>query len=308
MSVFIALSRVRIPRLWGTLTFLAAWLLPVLPAFSVRARTNASFFVHRRDAIGRHIAKYGMHEPLVTRWIAEYLDGRTDALVVDVGANLGWHAVHAALHHQVATVVAFEPDPFNAWLLERNKMANGVDNLILDSRCVGAAPGVAKLYRYKSSNGGRHSVAVDHGFGVSLVPMTDLDSALDSLGMADRSIALVKIDVEGYEPSVIAGASRALERADAVILEHSPDWSRGGGLPVEDSLRALAATGFVPHVLLEGGGLARTNFEALLGFEGSLDVVCLRISRLGAAASQVKETADNVVLLQAIAERNKHLK
>jgi hypothetical protein len=34
----------------------------------------------------------------------------------------------------------------------------------------------------------------------------------------------------------------------------------------------------------------------------------LRISRLGAAASQVKETADNVVLLQASAERNKHLK
>ena len=43
--------------------FLLAWLMPWRPAFRTRAKqSKLSFFVHRRDIIGRHIAKYGSHE------------------------------------------------------------------------------------------------------------------------------------------------------------------------------------------------------------------------------------------------------
>jgi FkbM family methyltransferase len=299
-------NHIRLPNVWGTLAFLAAWVTPFRLVFRVRSRTGLSFYVHHRDAIGRHIAKYGMHEPLVTQWIADYLDSAKEALVVDVGANLGWHAMHAARHPNVATVVAFEPDPFNAWLLERNMIENDVENLILDVRCVGAAPSVVKLYRYKSSNAGRHSVAADHGYGARSVPMTDLDGALAALGLGERRVALIKIDVEGYEPAVIAGARRTLERTDALILEHSPDWSRRGGLPAEKGLHTLAQMGFAPYALLAGGGLARTNIDALLRFEGSLDVVFMRTGPLSMAAAGGREL--EAPDLQAIAERNKLVK
>ena len=86
----------------------------------MRARDGLSFYVHHRDLIGRHIAKYGRHEPIPTGWLNDYLATAKPGLFVDVGANLGWHAVHAAQHRAVETVVAFEPDPFNAWLLDRN--------------------------------------------------------------------------------------------------------------------------------------------------------------------------------------------
>src|SRR5215813_4623205 len=60
---------VTIPRFGGTLAFLMSWLVPWHPIFRVRsARSDLAFFVHRRDAIGRHIAKYGTHEPLLTKW------------------------------------------------------------------------------------------------------------------------------------------------------------------------------------------------------------------------------------------------
>lgn len=90
------------------------------------------FFVHRRDLIGRHIAKYGSHEPVLTRWISDYLATSSRGLFVDVGANLGWYAVHAAQHTAVETVIAFEPDSFNGWLLDRNLSLNGIDNVIVN--------------------------------------------------------------------------------------------------------------------------------------------------------------------------------
>jgi len=154
------LAGLTLPRPLGTLSFLAAWLVPWRPAYRIRAgQSGLTFLAHYRDAVGRHIAKYGTHEPLVTRWMASYLDTAGRGIVVDIGANLGWHTVHAARHPRVETVVAFEPDPFNAWLLDRNLSGNGVGNVIVDSRAVGAAPGVAKLHRYKSTNFGRHSIA-----------------------------------------------------------------------------------------------------------------------------------------------------
>ena len=90
---------IRIPRSGGTAAFLAAWLVPWRPAFKIQAaNSRLKFFVHYRDLIGRHIAKYGTHEPIPSRWIHDYLTGKPPGMFIDVGANLGWHAVHAAKH------------------------------------------------------------------------------------------------------------------------------------------------------------------------------------------------------------------
>src|SRR5205085_11280585 len=96
------------------------------PVFRAPAFSGLTFLAHRRDAIGRHIAKYGTHEAEITRWIAARLAASPSGLFVDAGANIGWHALHAAREPNVETVVAFEPDLFNAHLLERNLPANGI--------------------------------------------------------------------------------------------------------------------------------------------------------------------------------------
>ena len=87
-----------------------------------------------------------------TRWLENYLGSAPKGIFIDVGANLGWHADHAAQHPCVETVVAFEPDPFNAWLLDRNLTENGIGNAIVSNAAVGAQSGNVRLNRYKSSN------------------------------------------------------------------------------------------------------------------------------------------------------------
>ena len=220
----------RMPSSTGALAYFAAWLVPWRPVFRVRSpRSGLSLFVHRKDVIGRHVAKYGEHEPELTRWIAARLAHAPPGLFVDVGANVGWHSLHAARQQNVEAVIAFEPDLFNAYLLDRNICENAIDNVVVSTCAVGARAGTARLYRYKTSNLGRHSMLEDYGRGFRTVPQLDLDAALRNLGFADRPVSILKIDVEGYEPDVIAGASGTLARTDAVILEFSPALSRAGG-------------------------------------------------------------------------------
>jgi FkbM family methyltransferase len=301
-------THLALPRPLGTLGFVAAWLVPWRPAFRTSAaESKLKFFAHHRDAIGRHIAKYGTHEPLVTRWMAEFLDAAQPGIAIDIGANLGWHALHAARHRNVETLVAFEPDPFNAWLLERNLSENGIDNVIVESRAVGAAPGVAQLHRYGRNNFGRHSIAADHGNGSRTIPVTDIDSALAALGLGERPISLIKIDVEGYEPAVIDGATRTLQRADGLILEYSPDLSEAGGLSTKPMMARLQSAGFSPFVLWPRGGTVRIDLGELDGFAGSLDVIWVKTARLAALASGMNEQQRGSMSLTAIAEANKRI-
>jgi FkbM family methyltransferase len=268
---------VTVPRFGGTLAFLMSWLAPWHPIFRVRsAQSDLAFFVHRRDAIGRHIAKYGTHEPLLTKWLSDYLTAAQPGLFIDVGANLGWHALHAARHDSIETVVAFEPNPFNAQLLERNRSLNNITNLVIKASAAGAQCGVARLYCYKNSNLGRHSMVTDYGYESQIVPLVTLDQALVELGFVDRPVTALKIDVEGFEPAVIAGASQTLKRTNAVILEYSPELSSASGLSTKDMVARLCDAGLVPFALRSTGGASRVGIDELLAFKGQLDIIWIR--------------------------------
>jgi FkbM family methyltransferase len=277
----------RIPRPIGTLVFLAAWLMPWRPAFKAHAKdSKLSFYVHWRDLIGRHIAKYGVHEPLITGWMADTLAAApARGIVIDVGANLGWHTVHAAQYAAVETVIAFEPDPFNAWLLDRNLALNKIDNAVASASAVGARSGLARLYRYRSTNFGRHTLLTDYGYGSRQVPLVDLDSALQSLGFGDRRVLVLKIDVEGYEPAVIEGAARTLARTDAVVLEYSPDLGQTGEFSAGAMIDRLDAAGFTPHRFVDGHRVAPMTMAELRQTSGQMDVIWLKRTRTSGGTS-----------------------
>ena len=275
----------RLPTSLGVLGYFAAWLAPWRSIHRVRARRSGLlFFVHRADCIGRHIAKYGEHEPAVTRFIASHLRAAPPGIVVDVGANFGWHALHAARIAGVETVIAFEPDAFNAWLLERNAAANGLDNVVVAKQAVGANSGVARLFLYKRSNLGRHSLIADTGNGSRLVPLVDLDHALDQLGFGACPISLIKVDVEGFEPAVIAGARRTLADAAAIVLEFSVERSTAGGLSTGQMVSTLDRLGFAPHTVDAVGEARPIDVAGLDSVDlGVVDLVWLRRSN-GAVA------------------------
>jgi len=86
----------------------------------------------------------------------------------------------------------------------------------------------------------------------------------------------MKIDVEGYEPAVIAGATQTLKRTDALITEYSPSLSRSGSLSLDEMTSRLVAGGFIPHLLMDDGGIALTDESELRRIDRQVDVIWTR--------------------------------
>ena len=85
---------------------------------------------------------------------------------------------------------------------------------------------------------------VDHLPASSTVPITTLDDLVEAWGV--RQIDLLKIDVDGYEPKVFAGAKRTLRerKIKAILCEFNGLWLKEGGSSSADLYRLLLDAGF----------------------------------------------------------------
>lgn len=133
------------------------------------------------------------------------------AHVVDVGANTGNHTVFFAGPMRAASVTPIEPLPEAAEALvaavARNRLAN-VDLSRL-GKAVGETPGRARVVT--SGRGGLGAT--------SLVPDADGDVVVARLDeMLSGPVDFLKIDVEGMEMQVLAGAEALIGRARPAIF------------------------------------------------------------------------------------------
>jgi hypothetical protein len=106
----------------------------------------------------------------------------------------------------------------------------------------------------------------------------------------------VKIDVEGYEPEVIAGAQRTLARADVVIVEYSPGLSEAGGLSNERALDQLYAAGLLPY-RLGADEWTQDSPVSSRPFEGQMDVIWIRPGKGGGDGASLTPLKDKAEIL-----------
>jgi FkbM family methyltransferase len=174
-------------------------------------RTSGEFFEGRMlEELGRHLPPGG---------------------VIDVGANIGNHAVFfGAICGR--RVLAFEPNPRARGILEHNVSLNGLDDIVTIRSCaLGAAPGRGAL-RDPGNLG-----------AVTVAPAPDGEVEIQTLDAAVRGedVRLIKVDVGGQEESVLRGAMRTIRRhLPALVVD----------VPTKDALGRLEALlrplGYVP--------------------------------------------------------------
>ncbi len=203
---------------------------------------------------------------------------------IDVGANHGSFSIRAsAVVGREGMVVAVEPQPWLAELVERSLEANGSSPYQVLRQACGERDGSVTLVVPRTSSG---SASV-HDAHLIEGEQTQVEARLRRL---DESVPwkslpgeiLLKIDVEGAELAVLRGASRLLRgRHPRVVMEVNPRSFESAGFSLEECLAFFRAHGYERFADPLRPESARPLME--LGDETHRNVLLLPSTRDGAS-------------------------
>jgi FkbM family methyltransferase len=129
---------------------------------------------------------------------------------IDVGANVGSYTLLAS-GVCGASSLAFEPDPHTAQCLRRNLELNGLQSrAMVFETALGDVDGEAEFTIGRDTTNQVVSLPAAETRRVSM-------RRLDSISGAEAAL-LMKIDVEGFEEQVLAGAERTLSEASLLAV------------------------------------------------------------------------------------------
>ena len=156
---------------------------------------------------------FGRDEPETVAWIESL---PADAVLWDIGANIGLYALFAA--RRGLRVLAFEPSAASFAAMVASAEANGLDRLV-DAYCLALdeAPGLARLQMASSAAGhSMHSISGAPGrFSQAVLAMT-----VDGLvAQGARVPTHIKLDVDGIEAAILRGAKATLAGVREVLVE-----------------------------------------------------------------------------------------
>lgn len=157
-------------------------------------------------------------EPETLDWIDDQI--RDGDLLFDIGGNIGVITLYAALRHRSARAVVFEPEYANLHLLRDNIVANGLgervqvypialsdhtglSQLHVQDLTPGAAMHTESTDPLRTTESGERVVWSEGTWAMKL------DEFCQQSGLWPNAL---KIDVDGHEDRVLAGASETLSR------------------------------------------------------------------------------------------------
>lgn len=179
----------------------------------------------------------GLHEFEEMGFLLHFL--RPEDLFVDIGANIGSYTILAS-GHIGSKSVSIEPVLSTFQYLETNVKLNRLEERVtVYNLGVGSEEGFLKFTRNLDTE---NRVATEKDENTLDVKVTSLDALL-----AGQSPALLKIDVEGFEPEVIKGAEKVLQSISlkAIIIELFGSENRYG-FEGQYTVQKLKDAGFTP--------------------------------------------------------------
>jgi len=209
---------------------------------------------------------------------------------VDVGANVGAYTL-LACGVRGASGHCFEPVPATYQRLLRNLRVNDLLGRVT-AHNVGVGERVGQLRLTSGSDCENHVVgSAESATDAISVPVTTLDDAL-----REQPATFLKVDVEGFETAVLAGATSVLANPalHSVIMELNGSGARYG-YDERALVRKMEKNGFLPH---EYDAFTRTLRRASGDAGWTGNVLFVRdVARVQARVSSAPSTVINGVTL-----------
>lgn len=176
-------------------------------------------------------------EDLFVHQTLRFVARRPAPRILDCGANLGLATLYFKRLYPQARITAYEADPALYAVLAENLQRNGAPDVHAVHSAVWTHNGTINFRCEGADSGAIDAVAGNLGGAVHTVPSVRLRDMV-----AEESIDLLKLDIEGAELDVLSDCRDALHSVDAVLLDlHEFD---PGRRTTADVLDILARAGF----------------------------------------------------------------
>jgi FkbM family methyltransferase len=194
--------------------------------------------------------------------------------VIDVGANYGYTStIFARACGSTGKVISIEAAPHTAKNLRRQIAAAGFgERVLIVNRAVGDREGLARMRasfkarqdcQYVISEGESIKDEREYLSEEIVVPIDTLDRIVESSGV--KAPVLMKIDVEGFESSVLKGAKNILDARSppwllVEVLSPEKEMTSGGSSQILNQLVSYSGE----YYIYEQGRFARPEREELI--------------------------------------------
>ena len=190
------------------------------------AKRNRKMAIFANDLIGICINQFGTYEKEELDILFDFLKPLEETFragtCLDIGANIGNHSLYFA--PRFAAIHSFEPHPATFRLLDFNM--SGLGNVVAHNVGLGESRGKFTLLENLANLGGSTITSTSNGGpGEVEIAVERLDDLSPELG----SLCFVKIDVEGFEASVLKGAIAAIKAHQPLIVleQHEAEFVDG---------------------------------------------------------------------------------
>lgn len=158
--------------------------------------------------------------------------------IIDAGANIGLISIISArLAGENGTILAIEPNPvIFAYMIKNIKINN-----LLNIRTVCAALGAHESSAFIDDDSYDDCRVSISSQGTIKVPIV----TLDLLTRDFEKIALIKIDVEGFEKFVLNGAPETIQKTSCIIFESYEKHYNKFGYSCSDVFSLLQSAGYL---------------------------------------------------------------
>lgn len=177
--------------------------------FIHRPSKNRALRLFPGEYVDGEIFVHGAYEYRLLALIERHVRGGT---FVDVGANIGNHALYLA--GSFDRVICFEPNPPVVARLRENIALSGASNIVVYAVGLGEEDGALPFHHNYAGNAGGGTF-LDADFPVSgTLPIRVGDEVLCDCGR----VALLKVDVEGFEPFVFRGLRGTIAKHRPIVI------------------------------------------------------------------------------------------
>ena len=188
----------------------------------IRTRYGFDMLVspHQDRGIDRTLFLTGTTERGTLHVMKEYLTQNPEAVVFDVGANIGLMSLYASSILPSGMIYSFEPVPETFQKLVFNIDLNNKKNIQAFNFALGAKDEEKSIYVNTSHLGMSTFISAGRSeTATQTVKVMTIDDFIKSRGL---KVDFIKIDVEGWEMEVLKGASDLLQRheAPAIMVEY----------------------------------------------------------------------------------------